>query len=142
MKKHPLLIPVMVSVSLLLLVHRMSAQTPIEEKIGETTYHSVEQSMGFYDNEVLLDYVKGIGRKLEAQLPDNPYEFKYFLVDTPEPNAFATAGGYVFVTRGILPILDSELALSAPCSPVGEKRWFHGCSMCKTRTRCLRDSTL
>lgn len=95
-------------VTLLILFFPVSGQSNMEDRIGEVTYLSVERSMGFYENEALLEYVKGIGRKLEAQLPDNPYEFKYFLVDTQEPNAFATAGGYVFVTRGILPILDTE----------------------------------
>jgi len=96
------------SLTVTLLLNTLYGQSRIEDKIGESTYLSVERSMGFYKHDALLEYVSGIGRKLEAQLPDNPYEFKYFLVDTDEPNAFATAGGYVFVTRGILPILDTE----------------------------------
>ncbi len=93
---------------LLLLVIDLSAQPGLEEKIGQATLASVEQVYGFYENEALLEYVKSIGRKLEAQVPENPYEFKYFLVNTPEPNAFATAGGYVFVNRGIFPVIDTE----------------------------------
>lgn len=89
--------------------YEMAAQSKLEEKIGKTTLASVEASYGFYENPPLLDYVKSIGRKLEATLPDPPpYKFQYFLVDTPEPNAFATAGGYVFVNRGLFPILDTE----------------------------------
>ncbi len=86
----------------------MLAQSAIEEKIGESTYMSVERTMGFYHNPAVLDYVKSVGAKLESQITDYPYDFQYFLVDTDEPNAFATAGGYVFVTRGILPIIDTE----------------------------------
>lgn len=92
----------------LLLLQPLSGQSNIEDKIGQTAYLSVEKTMGFYSDEEMLDFITGIGRKLEAQIPDNPYEFKYFIVDTDEPNAFATAGGYVFVTRGILPVLDTE----------------------------------
>ena len=87
----------------------VAAQSKLEDKIGKTTLASVERTYGFYDNPALLAYVESIGKKLEAALPDPPpFAFQYFLVDTPEPNAFATAGGYVFVNRGIFPLLDTE----------------------------------
>jgi predicted Zn-dependent protease len=100
-------VPVTILLTILLLPG-LYAQTSMEERIGEATLSSVERSYGFYENQELLDYVESIGKKLEAQLPDNPYDFKYYLVDTPEPNAFATAGGYVFVNRGIFPVIDTE----------------------------------
>jgi len=78
-----------------------------EQKIGAKVYQTVGQTQGFYENDELLALVTKIGQSLEAQL-DKPYNFKYFLVDNTEPNAFATAGGYVFVTRGLLAIINTE----------------------------------
>jgi predicted Zn-dependent protease len=78
-----------------------------ERKIGATVYQTIEQTQGFYEDEELLALVKEIGQSLEKQL-DKPYNFKYFLVDNTEPNAFATAGGYVFVTRGLLAIINTK----------------------------------
>ncbi len=94
--------------SLCLMITTLFSQSKVEERIRESTLLSVERTMGFYEHQALLEYIETIGRKLEAQLPEYPYSFRYFLVDTEEPNAFATAGGYVFVTRGLLPILDTE----------------------------------
>ncbi len=37
--------------------------------------------------------------------------YKIYLIKDPKPNAFALAGGYIFVTEGMLKILDSENAL-------------------------------
>ncbi len=86
----------------------VNAQSRFEDMIGERTYQTVERTMGFYEHEALLSFVKETGKKLEQQIPGNTYEFKYYLVDTDVPNAFATAGGYVFVTRGLLAVIDTE----------------------------------
>lgn len=80
----------------------------LSEKIGAATFAEVQRSMGIYEDEVLLEYVMGIGRRLEEVMPEHEDEFKYYLVDTEDPNAFATAGGYVYVTRGLLALLDTE----------------------------------
>ncbi|UXP30644.1 M48 family metalloprotease [Reichenbachiella agarivorans] len=78
------------------------------DKIGAATLEEVKRTMGIYEDDELLAFVQGVGEKLESAMPENKYEFKYYLVDTEEPNAFATAGGYVFVTRGLLAIIDTE----------------------------------
>ncbi len=36
------------------------------------------------------------------------FEFKFHLVDMEEPNAFALPGGHIYVTRGILPLIQTE----------------------------------
>ena len=41
-------------------------------------------------------------------LADERFTFRFFLVDDPSPNAFALPGGYVYVTRGLLPLLQTE----------------------------------
>ncbi|MCV9389460.1 M48 family metalloprotease [Reichenbachiella ulvae] len=80
----------------------------LSDKMGAATFAEVQRSMGIYEDEELLDYVMDIGRRLEEVMPEHDEQFKYFLVDTEDPNAFATAGGYVYVTRGLLALLDTE----------------------------------
>ncbi|MGC3944070.1 MAG: M48 family metalloprotease [Chryseolinea sp.] len=82
-----------------------------EEQIGAQTFQMVKETMGIYQNEKLLKEVEVIGHSMEKYLGMSQ-PLKYFLVDTPEPNAFATAGGYVYVTRGLLAIVNTpdELA--------------------------------
>ncbi|MBU2914501.1 M48 family metalloprotease [Reichenbachiella agariperforans] len=87
----------------------MGQEKSLSEKIGKATLEQVKSSMGIYEDEELLSFVMTVGKKLEAQMGDKKkYDFKYYLVDTEDPNAFATAGGYVFVTRGLLAIIDTE----------------------------------
>lgn len=78
-----------------------------EEKIGAQTYEMVRTTMGIYQNEKLLREVVAVGQSMEKYL-GMAQPLQYFLVDTAEPNAFATAGGYVYVTRGLLAIVNTR----------------------------------
>lgn len=91
--------------------HGFSQKEESEEKIGAQTFQMVRETMGIYEDEKLLREVEAIGRSMEKYLGMSQ-PLKYYLVDTAEPNAFATAGGYVYVTRGLLAIVNTpdELA--------------------------------
>src|SRR5262245_48779820 len=64
--------------------------------------------MGLVSEPALVSYVRAVGTKLAAvsELPEGPWTFE--VVDQPEPNAFALPGGHVYVTRGLLALLNSE----------------------------------
>lgn len=83
-----------------------------DKEIGKEGYEMVKQQMGFYKFKPLEELVIGIGKKLEGQLENPLFDYEFYLVDSPEPNAFAIPGGKVFVTRGLLalPLSEDELA--------------------------------
>jgi predicted Zn-dependent protease len=72
----------------------------------------IVKEMGLYDDKGLQEYVSGIGLRLAAlsQRPNLPWHFA--VVDVPAVNAFALPGGYIYITRGILPYLDNEAELA------------------------------
>ena len=83
-----------------------------DRKAGEEGFEMVKSQMGFYEFEPLETLISKVGNKLVAQL-DNPlFTYEFYLVDSPEPNAFALPGGKIFVTRGLLalPLTEGELA--------------------------------
>jgi predicted Zn-dependent protease len=84
-----------------------------DKKLGAENAIIVEREMGIYHHDSLSRLVNAVGQKLVSRLKKNPFEFKFFLADTPEPNAFALPGGYIYVTRGILPLLQTEDELAA-----------------------------
>lgn len=99
------------SIVLFLLIGTVSSgysqYSKIEENIGEITERSVRETMGYYEDASAMNLILRVGQNLEKHL-EKDYDFKYFLVDSPTPNAFATAGGYVFVTRGLLALVNYE----------------------------------
>jgi predicted Zn-dependent protease len=65
-----------------------------------------------YDDKLLQDYVDRIGQSLVANSDRPKLEFTFTVIDSPDINAFATPGGYVYVNRGLLAYLDSEAELA------------------------------
>lgn len=83
-----------------------------EIQLGRQSDQEIRQQMGVYNNADLQRYVDRIGRRLvqSSYRPDLPWTFT--VVDEPAINAFALPGGFIYLTRGILPFLrdESELA--------------------------------
>ncbi len=86
-----------------------------EEKeiaLGQENDAQVRQEMGSYDDRALQEYVTTVGMKLaqNSERPNLPWHFT--VADVPAVNAFALPGGYIYITRGILPFLDDESQLA------------------------------
>jgi predicted Zn-dependent protease len=83
-----------------------------EMAIGQQTDAQIRREMGVYPDQELQRYVSDIGMKLAQQShrPNLPWSFT--VVDSPAINAFAVPGGYVYITRGILPYLNDESELA------------------------------
>ena len=83
-----------------------------EIEMGKETDAQVAQEYGFYDDKELTAYVTRIGMAM-APLTHRPkLEYHFAVLDTPVVNAFAAPGGYIYVTRGILAMMNSESELA------------------------------
>ena len=73
-------------------------------------YHEqlMEQRYDAYDDPDLQEYTSRLGQQLarKSHRPDIDYTFT--VVDSPEVNAFALPGGYIYMTRGIMAYFNSE----------------------------------
>ena len=77
--------------------------------MGRGADKDVIAQYGIYPNKPLQLYVNRIGQKLVSHLSDPEFDHFFFkIVDSSEINAFALPGGYIYVTRGILAMLNSE----------------------------------
>lgn len=83
-----------------------------EIQIGQQSAQEVAQSLGLVPDEALQAYVQELGAALAAdsERPELPWTFR--VVDDPTPNAFALPGGFIFVTRGMMNLMDSEAELA------------------------------
>jgi len=83
-----------------------------EISLGQENDAQVRKEMGSYDDRALQEYVTSIGLKL-AQVSERPgLPWHFTVADVPAVNAFALPGGYIYITRGILPYLDDESQLA------------------------------
>lgn len=60
----------------------------------------------------IQDYVSTLGQKLARNLPENPYQFDFKVVNQKEINAFALPGGPIRINLGTIQAADSEAQLA------------------------------
>ena len=83
-----------------------------EIQLGQQADAEVRREMGLYEDPELQRYVSDIGMRLAkvSERPELPWSFA--VVDEPAINAFALPGGFIYLTRGILPFLHNEAELA------------------------------
>lgn len=84
-----------------------------EVSVGRSEDQKVRQQYGIYDDPALQRYVSDIGQRLAKSSHRAGLQYQFLVVDSPEVNAFALPGGYIYITRGILAYLNSEAELAA-----------------------------
>ncbi|MBN2245421.1 MAG: M48 family metalloprotease [Candidatus Aminicenantes bacterium] len=83
-----------------------------EISLGKETDVEVRQQYGVYDDPALNEYITRIGMSMTPHTHRPQLEYHFAVLDTPVVNAFAVPGGYVYVTRGILAMMNSEAELA------------------------------
>ncbi|GAB3765681.1 M48 family metalloprotease [Ramlibacter monticola] len=91
---------------------RLVMDEATEIKEGANSHEEVLKEYGVYADPRLQAYVDGLGQKLAAQSHRATLKWTFTVLDSPEINAFALPGGYVYVTRGIMAYLESEAELA------------------------------
>ncbi len=83
-----------------------------ELAIGKSMDPKIIKEYGLYDDPELQSYVDMIGQKIakKGERPELFYHFK--VLNDPVINAFALPGGYIYITSGILALLNSEAQLA------------------------------
>lgn len=84
-----------------------------EIQMGQQGAQQVAQDIGLINDQALQNYLQSVGAAIAAksERPNLPWTFR--AVDDPSPNAFALPGGYIFVTRGLLDLMNNEAELAA-----------------------------
>ena len=101
-----------------------------ELAIGSESDKQVRSDNRMYTEKPdLVQYVNEVGSRLAAHSDRPKVQFHFGIVDTPDVNAFALPGGFVYVNRGILDQMNSEDELAAVLGhEIGHVAARHGAS--------------
>jgi predicted Zn-dependent protease len=83
-----------------------------EIELGRKSHIKILKQYTRYEDPEIQTMVERIGQKLAAQSHRSELTFTFTVLDSPEVNAFALPGGYVYITRGIMAYLNSEQELA------------------------------
>lgn len=79
-----------------------------DEKVGAEAAEDVASQVGLIEDPVWTSFVQHIGRRLARHAPPTDFEYRFHVVDDDTPNAFALPGGYIYISRGLLILANSE----------------------------------
>jgi len=77
-------------------------------ELGEASAEEIRRQVVMLRDEPTERYVQSLGERVAAQAPGYKFPYKFIVVASPEVNAFALPGGYVFVNEGAIRAARSE----------------------------------
>ena len=84
-----------------------------EIEMGRELHEKILESTPIYQSKGLTTYVNEVGQKL-AKVSHRPdLEYTFTIVDSPDINAFALPGGFIYINRGLLGYLQTEAQMAA-----------------------------
>lgn len=85
-----------------------------EQSIGAQEHPKIIQQFGgAYDEAKVSGYAATIGGRIVANSEQPKAQYRFTVLDSPTVNAFALPGGYVYVTRGLVALANSEAELAS-----------------------------
>jgi predicted Zn-dependent protease len=85
-----------------------------EVKLGAQAYTpAVQQQGGFYRDRALEAYVQGVGMRMGRVSHRPNLNYRYRVLNSSVPNAFALPGGFIVINRGLVVGLKSEAEMAA-----------------------------
>ncbi len=83
-----------------------------EINLGRQAHQQILKQYSVYEDPALQEYVSNIVEELSSKSHRDQLLFHATVLDSPEVNAFALPGGYVYITRGIMAYMNSEAELA------------------------------
>jgi predicted Zn-dependent protease len=80
----------------------------VDEKVGKEAAEDVTTDLGIVDDPDLTAYVDAVGQRVARFAPRGRFQYRFAIIDEDVPNAFALPGGYIYVSRGLLILTNSE----------------------------------
>ncbi len=83
-----------------------------ELKIGRNAHQQIIRQFGYYHDTAFQQYVDEIGQNLVKVCRRRDIGYHFTILDDDTKNAFAVPGGYIYITRGLLSLINSEAELA------------------------------
>jgi predicted Zn-dependent protease len=87
-----------------------------EKKLGAQYQTQLRQELTFVRDRVTVNYVREFGENLANSARPSPFEFRFYVVENDEINAFAIPGGAMYVHTGLLLAVKNGAELAAVLS--------------------------
>jgi beta-barrel assembly-enhancing protease len=73
-----------------------------EVQIGREDAQQVNSQLALVRDPIVTNYVRALGLSIARTTPRADLDWQFFVVNSPEVNAFALPGGFIYVNRGLI----------------------------------------
>ncbi len=87
-----------------------------ERELGEKIVQEIKKRWPILQESSVNEYISGIGRRILQPLGPQPFDYQFFVLNSPEINAFAVPGGKVFLNSGLILLAENEAELAGVIS--------------------------
>jgi predicted Zn-dependent protease len=84
-----------------------------EIKLGKEFYEKLDKNNILIHDQKINTYINQLGNKILAQSQKAPFDFRFSVINSSAVNAFATPGGYVYINRGLIDLVEKESELAS-----------------------------
>jgi len=84
-----------------------------ERELGERVFQEIKKRWPIVQEPSINAYINRVGKEIVKALGPQPFEYQFYVLNSPEINAFAIPGGKVFINSGLILLLEKEDELAA-----------------------------
>ncbi len=79
-----------------------------ERELGKRFKRELDRHLQFIEDYSVHEYIESLGEKIVSQLDYKPFDFDFSVYLASDPNAFATPGGYIYISSGLITLAENE----------------------------------
>lgn len=83
-----------------------------EEEIAKEFIKRIKAHYHIISDPEVSDYITALGKKVLAPYPEQPFNYRFYVIKDDVYNAFAGPGGHIFINSGLFAALENEAALA------------------------------
>jgi predicted Zn-dependent protease len=87
-----------------------------ERELGEKVLQEVKRIWALVQDPSVNEYVNRVGKRILQGVEPQPFDYRFYVLNTPDVNAFAVPGGYVFINSGLILLVEKEDELAGVMS--------------------------
>ena len=79
-----------------------------EEILAEEFLDVVLSNYKLIKDPLIINYINKLGNKILSTMPDQPFAYRFYMVQEDVYNAFAGPAGHIFLNSGLVIAMESE----------------------------------
>jgi predicted Zn-dependent protease len=79
-----------------------------EEELSAEMLRIIFKKLPVAEDSYVTDYVNRVGKRILAVMPEQPFRYRFYVINQDMYNAFATPAGHIFVYSGLIEAMDGE----------------------------------